>query len=88
MAMRNTPADNTDFEPVEEGNAKRGPITQLEETTPEDQPPTKLEDGNLVYAVDELQPELHARTWIALAAMCLYSFTQLFALLGPPTVVR
>jgi hypothetical protein len=45
-----------------------------------------LED-NLVYnAVDE-EPEIHMRTWIALAAMFLLNLVQVFALQGPPAVV-
>ena len=42
---------------------------------------------NLVYdAVDE-EPQIHLRTWIALASMFLMNFVQTFALQGPPAVV-
>jgi hypothetical protein len=34
-----------------------------------------------------IEPELHARTYIALAAMILLNFIQILALQGPPTVV-
>jgi hypothetical protein len=34
-----------------------------------------------------IEPELHARTYIALAAMILLNFVQILALQGPPTVV-
>ena len=45
-------------------------------------------DDNLVYnAVDE-EPEIHMRTWIALAAMFLLNLVQVFALQGPPAVVN
>ena len=37
--------------------------------------------------VDE-EPELHFRTYIALAAMFLLNLVQVFALQGPPAVVR
>ena len=36
---------------------------------------------------NEEEPELHARTWIAVAAMFMVSFTGVLALNGPPTVV-
>lgn len=45
-------------------------------------------DGNLLFEEEEVEPELHARTWIALAAMHLLVFTQVLALQGPPAVVR
>lgn len=62
-------------------------ITKQEEVIHEEQKYPEAADKNLVYDDDEHEPDLHARTWIALAGFCLYSFTQLFALLGPPTVV-
>lgn len=43
------------------------------------------QDGNLVYDGDE-EPEVHMRTWIALAAMFLLNLVQVFALQGPPAV--
>jgi hypothetical protein len=50
-----------------------------------------LENGitpasNLVYEDDE-EPELHARTYFALAAMFFLNLVQVFALQGPPAVV-
>jgi hypothetical protein len=36
---------------------------------------------------EELEPELHARTWIALAAFFLLNFTQVASLQGPTAVV-
>lgn len=47
--------------------------------------PHKVE--NLVYADDEHEPIIHARTWIAVASLCVWSFAQLFAILGPPAIV-
>ena len=44
-------------------------------------------DNNLVYENVDEEPELHARTYIALAAMFLLNFVQIVALQGPPAVV-
>lgn len=35
----------------------------------------------------ELEPELHARTWVAIAAFFLLNYTQVVALQGPTAVV-
>lgn len=43
-------------------------------------------EANLVYDGDE-EPEIHMRTWVALAAMFLLNLVQVFALQGPPAVV-
>ena len=45
-------------------------------------------EGNLVYDDVDEEPEIHARTYIALAAMCLLNLVQVVALQGPPAVVR
>jgi hypothetical protein len=42
---------------------------------------------NLVYDDVDEEPELHARTYIALAAMFLLNLVQVLALQGPPAVV-
>lgn len=44
-------------------------------------------EGNLVYDDEEMEPEIHARTWIAVLAMSLLNMVQLIALQGPPAVV-
>ena len=44
-------------------------------------------DRNLVYADVDEEPELHLRTWIALASMFFLNLVQVFALQGPPAVV-
>lgn len=44
--------------------------------------------GNLVYDNNDEEPELHARTWFAIAAMFFLNLVQVFALQGPPAVVR
>jgi hypothetical protein len=36
---------------------------------------------------EEVEPELHARTWITLAAFFLLNYTQVVALQGPSAVV-
>ncbi|KAK5455817.1 hypothetical protein LTS15_005134 [Exophiala xenobiotica] len=46
-----------------------------------------ISQGNLVYDDDFEEPEIHMRTWVALAAMCLLSMAQLVALQGPPAVL-
>lgn len=45
------------------------------------------EVANLSYNDDEAEPELHMRTWLALAAMWLLNYVQVVALQGPPAVV-
>ena len=42
---------------------------------------------NLMYDNDEEEPQLHARTYFALAAMFLLNLVQVFALQAPPAVV-
>lgn len=44
-------------------------------------------DHNLVYDDVDEEPELHARTYIALVAMFLLNMVQVLALQGPPAVV-
>lgn len=41
----------------------------------------------MVYDDDEAEPELHARTWMAIAAMCVLNFAQVLVLFGPTSVV-
>lgn len=48
---------------------------------------TITEEGNLIYDGEE-EPEIHMRTWIALASMFILNLVQVFALQGPPAVVR
>jgi hypothetical protein len=43
--------------------------------------------SNLNYGDEEEEPELHARTYFALAAMFLLNLVQVLALQGPPAVV-
>lgn len=56
-------------------------------TTSDDKVSLDIIEGNLVYDNDEVEPEVHARTYIAVLAMALLNFVQVVALQGPPTVV-
>ncbi|KEF52549.1 uncharacterized protein A1O9_11391 [Exophiala aquamarina CBS 119918] len=44
-------------------------------------------DQNLHYDEVDQEPELHARTWLALTAMMLLNMVQVVALTGPPVVL-
>jgi hypothetical protein len=44
-------------------------------------------EHNLVYDDVDEEPELHARTYVALLAMFVLNMVQVFALQGPPAVV-
>ena len=44
-------------------------------------------EKNLMYAEDDEEPEIHIRTYLAVAAMFLLNLVQVFALQGPPVVV-
>lgn len=48
---------------------------------------TVTSESNLVYDDVDEEPELHARTWLALGAMFLLNLVQVVALQGPPAVV-
>ncbi|KEF54729.1 uncharacterized protein A1O9_09171 [Exophiala aquamarina CBS 119918] len=85
--MSTTQVDSSSMAPSQPSVDVTDTIRILEEPVHEEQKHTNTADENLVYDDDEHEPDLHARTWIALAGFCLYSFTQLFALLGPPTVL-
>ncbi len=43
---------------------------------------------DMEYTNDDEEPELHARTYVALAAMFLLNLVQVVALQGPPAAVR
>ncbi len=43
--------------------------------------------GNLVYAHEDEEPEIHIRTWIAYASMVILIFVQSLSLQAPPSVV-
>jgi hypothetical protein len=69
-------------QPATELNAKGNGKYELQEAEHLD-----LSAQNLTFDEQELEPELHARTWIALAAFFLLNFTQVVALQGPSAVV-
>lgn len=54
------------------------------EKSQQDVSPTNV---NFVYDDNEEEPELHARTYTALAAMFFLNLVQVLALQGPPAVV-
>lgn len=54
--------------------------TYVEQTAPEVR--------DLTYENPDEEPELHLKTYFAVAALFLLNFVQVFALTGPPVVVR
>lgn len=64
-------------------------VSTLKEPYEEEKGADHVEDSseNLVYDDNDKEPELHARTYVALAAMFLLGFVQVVALQGPPAVV-
>lgn len=44
-------------------------------------------DNELQYTDADEEPDLHARTWLAILSMFLLNLVQVFALQGPPAVV-
>ncbi|KAF2174234.1 hypothetical protein M409DRAFT_49093 [Zasmidium cellare ATCC 36951] len=47
----------------------------------------KADDGNLVYSDAETEPDLHLRTYVAVASMFLLNYVQIIALTGTPVVL-
>ena len=48
---------------------------------------TAMVDGtNPVYEEEDIEPEVHIRTWVAVAAMLFLNFVQVISLQGPPVV--
>lgn len=45
-------------------------------------------DGNLHYENDEEEPEIHARTYVAVGSVIVFTIAGLLSLQGPPAVVR
>ncbi|QDS73349.1 hypothetical protein FKW77_006804 [Venturia effusa] len=71
-----------DVQPI----AEKGPANETSADEPEENHDSSS-PGDLTYDNEDEEPELHARTYIALAAMFLLNFIQAFALTGPPTVL-
>ena len=63
---------------------EKGSAHQLEQTTHDLSAPTV---GDLSYTAEDEEPEIHARTYIALLALFFLNYVQLVALTGPPEVV-
>ena len=72
-------------EPVEANSSPD--IEKVPQNVEESENVDKL-SGNLVYDDTETEPELHLRTYVALGAMFFLNLVQVFALQGPPVVVR
>jgi hypothetical protein len=64
------------------------PITEKNSDEDEHLEHVTTSEANLEYNDDEEEPEIHARTYVALAAMFLLNLVQVVALQGPPAVVR
>lgn len=47
----------------------------------------EITDENLHYENDEEEPELHARTYVAVFSVIVFTIAGLLALQGPPAVV-
>ena len=75
---RSSPADNND---------EKDAMSQEKHVERSDDMTSDSENDNLVYDDADDEPELHARTYIALAAMFVLNLVQVFALQGPPAVV-
>lgn len=68
----------------DEKGSEQYQMKQSPKQGPED---IKSDLGNLAYANEDEEPEFHARTWFALAALFFLNYVQLVALTGPPVVV-
>lgn len=44
--------------------------------------------GNLVYCDDEVEPELHWKTWVAFVSICMFQVAALSELTAVPAIVR
>lgn len=62
--------------------------TPIDHKTAENHVEYATPTSSLNYDDDEREPELHARTYVALFAMFLLNMVQVLALQGPPAVVR
>ncbi|OAQ78164.1 siderophore iron transporter [Purpureocillium lilacinum] len=62
--------------------------TAHHEDTVDDEKSQPASESNLVYSNAEEEPEIHLRTYIALAAMLMLNYVQIIALQGPPVVLE
>ena len=73
---------NHAVQPATEFNTKDYTQYELKEVEHVDQ-----SAQNCSFNEEEVEPKLHARTWVALAAFFLLNYTQVVALQGPSAVV-
>ncbi|CAM1503636.1 Fc.00g012270.m01.CDS01 [Cosmosporella sp. VM-42] len=69
---------------METYSTAKDPEAQHHEKIPDD---VKVE-LNLTYSAVDEEPEIHFRTYIAVAAMLILNFVQIIALQGPPLVLK
>jgi hypothetical protein len=83
MSSDAAPRESTDLQPVQADSSFQEKsfedVKHIEHVLPS--------TDNLVYDRDNEEPELHARTYLAVAAMFLLNLVQVLALQAPPAVV-
>jgi hypothetical protein len=83
MTLKSTALEISDVQPVQGDKSVHKSSSEAEKRL-EHVPPST---SDLVYDHDDEEPELHARTYFALAAMFFLNLVQVLALQGPPAVV-
>jgi hypothetical protein len=83
MSSNTAPRESTDLQPAQADSSFQEKsfedVKHIEHVLPS--------TDNLVYDHDNEEPELHARTYLAVAAMFLLNLVQVLALQAPPAVV-
>lgn len=74
---------------MDANTAKEGDATQTRhnEDVFSDEKSRPDSEVNLVYNDIDEEPEIHFRTYVAVAAMLILNYVQIIALQGPPVVV-
>ena len=85
----NAAADQVGSEDPRPGGPEQTPSPYDEKDMSEEKHLERIvtSEDNLVYNDVDEEPELHARTYLALASMFVLNLVQVFALQGPPAVV-
>lgn len=85
----NTAADWVADEDPRPNGPGQAPVPDNEKNVPDEKHPERIvtSETNLVYDDVDEEPELRARTYIALVAMFSLNLVQIVALQGPPAVV-
>jgi hypothetical protein len=85
----NTAADRVAGQKPRLNGPGQAPLPDNEKNVPGEKHVEQIvtSETNLVYDDVDEEPELHARTYIALAAMFSLNLVQVVALQGPPAVV-